>query len=184
MALAGVAGDAWTLRADVADTIALRRRKGTLGAIELLSFILTKWGVHCVELLENLAWNQHLNHQRPDRGGVPPYGLPVLRSAPVRGGTVNLRDPSLLLAVRDNGEWFGAQLRDIARRTNRIRGVRGVGYMWGIDVMGTAAHVVTEAQAAGLLVCGAGEYTVRLLPPLIATRDELQQGLSLLEQVL
>ena len=95
-----------------------------------------------------------------------------------------LRDPSLLAAVRDNGAWFGEQLREIVRRTGRIRGVRGVGYIWGIDVMGTAAHVVSEAQAAGLLVCGAGEYTVRILPPLIATRDELALGLSTLEQVL
>jgi predicted acetylornithine/succinylornithine family transaminase len=95
-----------------------------------------------------------------------------------------LSDPSLLAAVRENGAWFGAQLKELASRTNRIRGVRGAGYMWGIDVMGTAAHVVSEAQAAGLLVCGAGEYTVRMLPPLIATRDDLAQGLSLLEQVL
>ena len=86
--------------------------------------------------------------------------------------------------MRENGVWFGAQLRELARRTGRIRGIRGVGYMWGIDVMGTAAHVVSEAQAAGLLVCGAGEYTVRLLPPLVATRDELSQGIALLEQVL
>ena len=63
-------GDPWTLRADVADTIALRRRKGTLGAIEFLTYILTKWGVHCVELRESLVWNQHLNHQRPDEGGL------------------------------------------------------------------------------------------------------------------
>jgi acetylornithine/N-succinyldiaminopimelate aminotransferase len=95
-----------------------------------------------------------------------------------------LSDPSLLAAVRENGAWFGAQLRELARRTGRIRGVRGVGYMWGIDVMGTAAHVVSEAQDAGLLICGAGEYTVRLLPPLVATRDELAQGIALLEQVL
>lgn len=95
-----------------------------------------------------------------------------------------LSDPSLLASVRENGAWFGNQLRELARRTGRIRGVRGVGYMWGIDVMGTAAHVVSEAQAAGLLVCGAGEYTVRLLPPLVATRDELAQGIALLEQVL
>jgi acetylornithine/N-succinyldiaminopimelate aminotransferase len=95
-----------------------------------------------------------------------------------------LRDPALLESVRENGAWFGAQLRELARRTGRIRGVRGIGYIWGIDVMGTAAHVVSEAQAAGLLVCGAGEYTVRMLPPLIATRDELARGLSLLEQVL
>ncbi|HYC50119.1 MAG TPA: acetylornithine/succinylornithine family transaminase [Gemmatimonadaceae bacterium] len=95
-----------------------------------------------------------------------------------------LSDPRLLEAVRENGNWFGAQLRELARRTGRIRGVRGTGYMWGIDVMGTAAHVVSEAQAAGLLLCGAGEYTVRILPPLITTRDELTQGLAILEQVL
>jgi acetylornithine/N-succinyldiaminopimelate aminotransferase len=56
--------------------------------------------------------------------------------------------------------------------------------MWGIDVTGTAAHVVNEAFAAGLLTCPAGEYTVRLLPPLVATRDELKLGLSKLEEVL
>jgi predicted acetylornithine/succinylornithine family transaminase len=95
-----------------------------------------------------------------------------------------LSDPALLESVRENGAWFGAQLRELGRRTGRIRGVRGVGYMWGIDVMGTAAHVVSEAMAAGLLVCSAGEYTVRMLPPLVATRDELAQGIAVLEQVL
>ena len=93
-------------------------------------------------------------------------------------------DPSLLAAVRENGAWFGGQLRELAARTGRIRGVRGAGYMWGVDVMGTAAHVVSEAQAAGLLLCAAGEYTIRMLPPLVATREELAQGIAVLEQVL
>jgi hypothetical protein len=92
-----LSGDPWTLRADVADTIALRRRKGTLGAIELLTYNLTRWGVHCVELRENMVWNQHLNHQRPDEGGQPPYSLPtVKRQTPIRGGTMNLRAPAVL----------------------------------------------------------------------------------------
>jgi 4-aminobutyrate aminotransferase-like enzyme len=56
--------------------------------------------------------------------------------------------------------------------------------MWGIDVMGTAAHVVSEALAHGLLVCSAGDYTVRLLPPLVATQEELARGLQILEEVL
>jgi hypothetical protein len=92
-------GESWTLRADVADTIALRRRKGTIGAIELLAYDLTGWGVHCTELLENLVWNQHLNHQRPDDGGAPPYRDPnpaVKRQTVIRGGTVTLRDPAML----------------------------------------------------------------------------------------
>lgn len=103
-----LSGDPWTLRADAADTIALRRRKGTLAAIELLTYNLTKWGVHFVELRENMVWNQHLNHQRPDEGDNPPYGLlpktipsdiarkPAVRHKVIRGGTVTLRDPALL----------------------------------------------------------------------------------------
>ena len=93
-------------------------------------------------------------------------------------------DPELLAQVTENGAWLGEQLSDIARRTGRIRGVRGLGYMWGFDVMGTASHVVNEAHAAGLLACTAGEYTVRLLPPLVATRDELALGLGILEEIL
>jgi len=95
-----------------------------------------------------------------------------------------LSDPALLSSVRENGAWFGEQLEEVAARTGRVRAVRGVGYMWGIDIMGTASHVVDGAREAGLLVCSAGECTVRLLPPLVTTRDELARGLDILEQVL
>ena len=95
-----------------------------------------------------------------------------------------LSDPALLAHVRETGEWFGHELGEIAHRTSRIRQVRGTGLIWGIDVMGTAAHVVSEALANGLLVLTAGEYTVRILPPLIATKDELARGLQILEEVL
>ena len=95
-----------------------------------------------------------------------------------------LSDPALLAHVRETGAWFGKQLNEIAHRTSRIRQVRGVGLMWGIDVMGTAAHVVSEALGRGLLVCSAGDYTVRMLPPLVSTQDELLRGLQILEEVL
>ena len=95
-----------------------------------------------------------------------------------------LSDPALLTHVRETGAWFGHELGEIAHRTSRIRQVRGAGFIWGIDVMGTAAHVVSEALANGLLVLTAGEYTVRLLPPLVATKEELARGLQILEEVL
>jgi hypothetical protein len=118
-------GETWTLRADVADTIALRRRKGTLGAIELLTFNLTEWGVHCVELLENMVWNQHLNHQRPDCGGPPPYrdskpGDPnpkMTRQTVIRGGTVTLRDPSMLALLNTPFDPF-AHVADVQPPAN------------------------------------------------------------------
>jgi Phage tail protein (Tail_P2_I) len=90
-------GEPRTLRADVADTIALRRRKGTLGAIERLAVNLTGWACRGVELRENLGWSQHLNHQRPDAGGEPPYAEPTLTRFDVpRGGTAPIRDPAAL----------------------------------------------------------------------------------------
>lgn len=93
-------GEPRTLRADVADTIALRRRKGTLGAVERLAVNLTGWACRAVELRENLGWTQHLNHQRPDAGGTPPYQDARLialghRLMP-RGGTAPIRDPAAL----------------------------------------------------------------------------------------
>lgn len=95
-----------------------------------------------------------------------------------------LSEPSLLAHVAETGAWFGRQLNDLARRSGRVRAVRGRGFMWGFDVMGTASHVVSQAYDAGLLVCTAGEYTVRLLPPLVATRDDLADGLRILDEIL
>lgn len=88
-------GEAWTIRADVADTIQLRRSKGTISAIQLLTYNLTRWGVHVIELRENLLWHQHLNHQRPDAGGKPPFADATMHGA-IRGGTVTLRNPAVL----------------------------------------------------------------------------------------
>lgn len=91
-----LSGDPWTLRADVARTVFHRRRKGTLGAIESLVFTLSGWAAQAVELRNNLAWTQHLNHQRPDAGGAPPLLQRTSLASAVRGGTLPIRDPAAL----------------------------------------------------------------------------------------
>jgi acetylornithine/N-succinyldiaminopimelate aminotransferase len=95
-----------------------------------------------------------------------------------------LSDPVLLARVRENGVWLGESLRALAARREEIRAVRGVGYLWGIDVTRPAGEIVARAREAGLLTLTAGDYTLRLLPPLIATREELAHGLALLEGAL
>ena len=120
---------------------------------------------------------------KPGEHGTTFGGGPLVASVALHV-VERLSDPKLLAHVRETGEWMGQQLQEIAHRTGRVRAVRGVGFMWGLDVTGTAAQVVAQATEAGLLVCTAGEYTVRLLPPLVATRDELAQGLAILESIL
>jgi predicted acetylornithine/succinylornithine family transaminase len=80
----------------------------------------------------------------------------------------------LLAAVRERE----AQVRE------RFPSVRGRGLLLALDLDRPTADVVKDALARGLLVCGAGERTLRLTPPLTITADELAHGLDLLEGVL
>lgn len=54
-----------TPRAEVADTIALRRHKGTAAMLEVLAREVTGWDARVVEFFQLLATTQYLNHLRP-----------------------------------------------------------------------------------------------------------------------
>ena len=95
-----------------------------------------------------------------------------------------LADPHLLQSVKENGEWLGERLASIARKSARVRAVRGLGYMWGIDVVEPAGEIVQRGWDAGLLIITAGDHTLRLLPPLVIDRSDLERGLSILENLL
>ncbi|HEY0928622.1 MAG TPA: acetylornithine transaminase [Gemmatimonas sp.] len=92
-----------------------------------------------------------------------------------------LSDPALLQHVRETGAWFGEQLQGIAERTGAVRSIRGTGLMWGMDVHEPASAVIARAFDQGLLLVSAGEHTLRFLPPLVISREELAKGLAILE---
>ena len=95
-----------------------------------------------------------------------------------------LADRSLLDSVKSNGAWLGEQLSAIATRSGKIRAVRGMGYMWGMDVVEPANDIVRRGWDEGLLALTAGEHTLRLLPPLIMSRGDLQRGVSIIERII
>jgi len=95
-----------------------------------------------------------------------------------------LSDPSLLKAVRENGAWLGEQLDAIARRSGKVRAIRGTGFIWGLDVVDSANDIVKRGWEEGLLALTAGEHTLRLLPPLIMDRDDLARGVGILEKII
>jgi predicted acetylornithine/succinylornithine family transaminase len=95
-----------------------------------------------------------------------------------------LNNAALLRHVTEDGAWLGQALHALNERSPKIRAVRGVGYIWGIDVTDAAKDVVARALDAGLLVCSAGEHTIRLLPPLVMQRADLERGVKLLEQAI
>lgn len=105
--------------------------------------------------------------------------------AAVAGYVVDrLSDPSLLEAVRENGAWLGEQLNVIARRSGKVRAIRGTGFIWGLDVVESANEIVKRGWDEGLLALTAGEHTLRILPPLVMERDDLARGLRILEKII
>jgi acetylornithine/N-succinyldiaminopimelate aminotransferase len=94
-----------------------------------------------------------------------------------------LSDPALLKNVRDNGAWLGQQLDALARRSGKVRAIRGTGYIWGLDVVESANDIVKRGWESGLLALTAGEHTLRILPPLVMNRDDLTRGVQILENI-
>jgi acetylornithine/N-succinyldiaminopimelate aminotransferase len=95
-----------------------------------------------------------------------------------------LSDPALLESVRENGAWLGEQLDAIARRSGKVRAIRGTGFIWGLDVLEPAGDIVKRGWDEGILTLTAGEHTLRILPPLIMDRDDLVRGLTIIEKII
>ena len=66
-----------------------------------------------------------------------------------------------------------------------VTGVRGMGLMLGVGVTGiTHTELHNKLMEKDLLALTAGKDTLRLLPPLVITKEEMDQGLAILKQVL
>jgi predicted acetylornithine/succinylornithine family transaminase len=95
-----------------------------------------------------------------------------------------IAEPAFLDAVRQNGAWLGDRLTRLASRSPRVREVRGRGLFWGVELSEPVAATLVAARERGLLVASAGPHVIRLVPPLVITRAELEAGVTILEEIL
>jgi len=73
-----------------------------------------------------------------------------------------------------------AELKD--KHPEVISEIRGEGLMLGLKLHTLNTDFVNEARAHGLLVVGAGDNVVRLLPPLIITEADVAEAVSRLDK--
>jgi predicted acetylornithine/succinylornithine family transaminase len=94
-----------------------------------------------------------------------------------------IADEDFLADVRAAGAYLKRRLDGLCDLAS-VTAVRGAGMMWGIELNEAAAPVVAAALEAGLLVTSAGEQVIRLLPPLVIGRADIDEGMSILREVL
>jgi predicted acetylornithine/succinylornithine family transaminase len=95
-----------------------------------------------------------------------------------------LVDGGVMENVARVGDHLGRRLHSLATSRPIIREVRGEGVIWGIDLDRPAAPVVDAALQLGLLVNRTSNTVVRLLPPFVITKDEVDEGIDLLGRAL
>jgi acetylornithine/N-succinyldiaminopimelate aminotransferase len=92
--------------------------------------------------------------------------------------------PGFLAGVTQMGLYLAGGLEALSRR-HQCGGVRGKGLLLGLDLArAIGPQVVALAFARGLLVNSPRPDSLRFMPALTVTRDEIDQMLGILEQVL
>lgn len=94
----------------------------------------------------------------------------------------NVCEKKFLEDVKEKGEYIKNAVLGFA--SPRVKGVRGMGLMLGIVVDGeTRSKLVAALMEKGVLVLTAGAETIRLLPPLTISYEEIDEALAAMKEV-
>ncbi len=93
-----------------------------------------------------------------------------------------ISQPAFLQHVREVGAYFKERLEALKHRA--IQEVRGKGLMLGVQLDIPAVNVVEAGYRHGLLLLNAGADVLRLVPPLIITRNEIDLAVERLAAAL
>src|SRR5206468_2589299 len=116
-------------------------------------------------------------------GGVRPASREFAHEAArlcAERGALLIVDEIQRLDLARNARERGAQLVDGLRdtRSDRVREVRGLGLLVGVELKENAAGALRALQEEGVLALGAGPTVVRFLPPLVITADQIDRVLA------
>ncbi len=92
----------------------------------------------------------------------------------------------LLEKVNKSGTFLKKCLKDLEHKDTKIREVRGLGLMIGVEFhkKDIRNKIIKKLFKNKLLVLPSGEKTIRILPPLIITDAEISKGMAIFEKVL
>ena len=91
--------------------------------------------------------------------------------------------PEFLEDVKKKGQYLREGIAGL--NSPCVSGIRGMGLMIGVGVQGmTHKELKDKLMAEGLLCLTAGKDTLRLLPPLVITKAEMDKGLEIMAETL
>jgi len=113
------------------------------------------------------------------------FGGNPLATAAAYAGTKFLIDNDILAHVKAMEGHLLARLEEVKSRFSFVTDVRGKGLLAAMEFEGDiCGQLLTNANEAGVLLNAVKPNTVRFMPPLTVTQEEIDQGVERLEQAL
>lgn len=86
--------------------------------------------------------------------------------------------------VKEVGTYLEKRLNELAESSDEIEERRGTGLIQGIKVRKPAGEVVKDALKKGLIIISASENVIRLVPPLVITKEHVDELICILKKIL
>jgi len=95
-----------------------------------------------------------------------------------------LREERILSNVKRVGNYLKEKLIRLKEKIDFIKEVRGKGLMVGIELKGKSYPIFEEVLKRGVIINSTHENVLRIMPALNVKKEEIDEGLKILEEVL
>ena len=86
--------------------------------------------------------------------------------------------------VKNVGKYLETQLKSLVEKYDVVKAQRGIGLIQGIELTVNPKDVIAKCLDNGLILFSAGTNVIRFVPPLVITRDDVDQMMVRLKKVL
>lgn len=112
------------------------------------------------------------------------YGGNPLATAAVCEVFAQFEEKNILANVNEMGNYLKEKLEALATAyPDKIKEVRGMGLILGLELLVPNSEVVAKAMEKGLIVIAAGCNVVRLVPPLVIKKEHTDACIKILDEI-
>ena len=86
--------------------------------------------------------------------------------------------------VKNVGKYLETQLKNLVEEYDIVKAQRGMGLIQGIELTVNPKDVIAKCLDNGLILFSAGTNVIRFVPPLVITREDVDQMMARLKKVL
>lgn len=112
------------------------------------------------------------------------FGGNPLSAAAAVATITELTKPGFIEKAAETGHYFMDRLQTLVKKYPAIKEVRGKGLMVGIEMHEPVATIVSRLLDAGIICGPAGPNVLRFIPPLIVSKEHVDQVVATLDKLL